>query len=337
MKGTLKVAGMILLVIMLLVAGGITLTVGWRPFIGPRARPLTNRTFEKTPQRVERGRYLANSLLGCMGCHSVRDWAKRDVPLVEGMLGAGDVFPAKGLPGRIVASNLTPDPETGVGNWSDDQLARAIREGIGHDGRALFPLMPYEDYHHLPDEDLAAVIVYLRSLAPVRHPLPSTEIIFPVKYLIRDVPQPLTQPSPPPDDSTPEKRGEFLVTVSGCGDCHTPMKRGNPLPGMYLAGGQIFEGPWGRAATANITPGPSGISYYDQALFVQVMRTGYVKARALSPIMPWWLFRSLDEDDLKAMFAYLRTIKPVQHRVDNLESPTVCKICGSSHGLGNTN
>ena len=80
------------------------------------------------------------------------------------MEGAGDVQPYADLPGKIVAPNLTPDPETGAGNWTDDQLARAIREGIGHDGRALFPMMPYTHFREMSDEDLASVIVYLRSL-----------------------------------------------------------------------------------------------------------------------------------------------------------------------------
>ena len=95
------------------------------------------------------------------------------------------------LPGHVVGPNLTPDVETGAGTWCDDQLARAIREGIGHDGRALFPMMPYEDFRHMSDEDLASVVVYLRSLAPAVHAeLSKTEIIFPVKYLIRSVPEP---------------------------------------------------------------------------------------------------------------------------------------------------
>jgi mono/diheme cytochrome c family protein len=336
MKHLFRAAGITLLVIAVLLVGAKILNL-WRPIFRPRARPLTSRTFERTPQRLERGRYLATSLLGCIDCHSVRDWAQHDAPIVNGMMGAGDIFPAKGLPGRVVAQNLTPDPETGVGTWTDDQLARAIREGIGHDGRVLFPLMPFTNYRRLSDEDLASVIVFLRSLPPVRHPLPKTELVFPVKYLIRTVPQPLTEPVPPPHLSTPEKRGEFLATVGGCGDCHTPKRTGDPIPGLKLAGGEIFEGPWGRAATANLTLDPSGISYYDERFFVHVMRTGFVQARELSPIMPWWSYRNLTDDDLKSIFAYLRTLKPVKHRGDNLAPPTLCKICGNMHGLGNQN
>jgi len=103
----------------------ITATVGWRPLIGPKARPLSNRTFERTPQRLERGRYIASALSGCLYCHSHHDWAAPGTPIVPGTEGAGEVQPEANLPGRIVAPNLTPDRETGAGNWTDDQLARA--------------------------------------------------------------------------------------------------------------------------------------------------------------------------------------------------------------------
>lgn len=242
-----------------------------------------------------------------------------------------------GLPGRVIPPNITPDPETGAGLWSDDMLARAIREGIGHDGRALFPFMPYPDMKHMSDEDLASVIVYIRSIPPIRKALPKTEISFPVNYLMRAAPEPITAPVPEPDVSTPEKRGEYIVTVVGCADCHSPQAKGQPIRGLEFAGGFILDGPWGRVASANITPDPSGISYYDEALFVEMVRTGYVKARKINPIMPWEDYRNLTDEDLKAIFAYIRTLKPVKHRVDNSEPPTFCKLCGSSHGAGNSN
>jgi mono/diheme cytochrome c family protein len=237
----------------------------------------------------------------------------------------------------VVVPNITPDPETGAGTWSDDALARAIREGIGHDGRALFPVMPYENYRHMPDEDLASVIVYLRSLPPVRNAMPKTEIIFPVKYLMRSTPQPVPEPVPAPDVSDPVKRGAFLMTIASCRDCHTPMDKGAPIPNMDLAGGQIFEGPWGRVATPNLTPDPSGIPYYDELLFLQTMRTGYVKARPLNQMMPWHIYRGMTDEDLKAIFAYLKTVKPVHHVVDNAEPPTMCVVCGAVHGGGDKN
>jgi mono/diheme cytochrome c family protein len=334
----MRTLGKILLGLVILLAIAITFTIGWRPFIGPRSRPLTSRTFERTPERLARGKYLFEAEVGCIDCHSPHDWTKHDSPIPPGMEGAGeDMSLLKGLPGHVVAPNLTPDPETGSGTWSDDALARAIREGVGHDGRALFPFMPYEHYRALPDEDLASIVVFLRSLPPVHNPLPKTEIIFPVKYLIRDVPHPLTSPVPDPDLSDPVKRGAFLVNIAGCGDCHTPQVKGQPMSGLDFAGGFILDGPWGRVASANLTPDPSGIPYYDEELFVKAMRTGYVKARKLAQIMPWAAYRNMTDDDLKAIFAYLKTAQPVKHRVDNSEPPTYCKLCRQWHGGGGMN
>jgi hypothetical protein len=327
-----------LVALVVLIAIGITLTIGWRPLVGPKARPLTSRTFERTPQRLERGRYIATALSGCMYCHSRHDWAAAGTPIIPGSECAGDVQPESDLPGRVVAPNLTPDTETGAGTWTDDQLARAIREGIGHDGRALFPMMPYEHYRSMSDEDLASVIVYLRSLPAVRHELPKTEIIFPVKYLIRSVPEPVTSPvSETADASDLVKRGSQLVNLAGCGDCHTPMVKGQYIPGLEFAGGQVFSGPWGNVATANLTPDPTGIPYYDEALFIEVIRTGSVKARPLNPIMPVMVYKNLSDSDLKAMFAYLRTLKPVKHHVDNSEPVAECKLCRQKHGAGAQN
>ena len=135
---------------------------------------------------MERGRYLVENLVGCLDCHSERDRAKHEAPLVSGALGAGAVLPIVGFRGQIAPPNITPDRETGVGSWTDDQLARAIREGIGHNGQALFYLMPYESYSHLSDEDLASVVVYLRSLKPIHHVVPPTQIPFPVNYLMKE-------------------------------------------------------------------------------------------------------------------------------------------------------
>ena len=90
------------------------------------------------------------------------------------------------------------DPQTGAVTWTDDQLARAIREGIKHDGSTIFPLMPYFEFKTLSDEDLASVVVYLRSVPPVRNPLPASKINFPVNLLVQGVPAPVTGPVPPP-------------------------------------------------------------------------------------------------------------------------------------------
>jgi mono/diheme cytochrome c family protein len=332
-----KWLGIILLSLVVLLVIAISLTIGWRPILGPSARALSSPTFEHTPQRLERGRYIATALSGCIYCHTPHNWSAADTPYLEGKEGAGELLPYAGLPGRIVASNLTPDPDTGAGRWTDDQFARGIREGIGHDGRALFPIMPYGHFQKMSDEDVASVVVYLRSLPSVRNPLPTTEMVFPVKYLIRNAPEPITVPVIDGLPSDPVKRGEQLINLGGCTDCHSPQMRGQTLPGLDFAGGFPLEGPWGYVAAANITPDATGIPYYDEALFVEVMRTGKVKARTLSPLMPIKVYKNLSDDDLKAMFAYLRTVKPAKHRVDNSLPPTVCKLCKQKHGGGAEN
>ena len=334
-----KILGLAFAVLVLVLVAGITFTIGWRPFIGPRARALTSRRFQSTPERIARGEYLVQHVCDCMGCHAEHDWTAHDAPILPNTLGAGqDMNLLKGFPGKVYSPNLTPDAETGAGNWSDDQLARAIREGVSHDGRALFPFMPFLDFRHMSDEDLASVIVYLRSLPPVHKKQPTTQLIFPVNYLIRTVPEPLDAPVPEPDVSTPEKRGKYLVTIAGCTDCHTPQDgHGQPLAGMDFAGGFILDGPWGRVASANITPDQSGISYYDQALFAQAIRTGFAGARKLNQIMGWHAYRGMTDEDIGAMFAYLKTLRPVRHHVDNTEPPTFCKVCRQTHGGGNQN
>lgn len=326
----------VIFVILLLVAG-VTLTVGWRPLIGPKSRPATSRRFEATPERLQRGKYLATALTGCLGCHSAWSYDLNAQTLAPGKEFIGQVMPFEGLPGLIVAPNLTADAETGLGAWSDDEIARAIREGVGRDGRALFPMMPYENFRQMSDEDVASVVVFLRTLPAVRNPLPPTEPTFPVKYLIRVVPQPVEGGVAAPDRSDPVQYGKYLITMASCEFCHTASERGALVPGMAFAGGAVFKMKRGAVASANITPDASGIGYYDEALFFQAMRTGVVKARKLNPLMPYGEFKDLTDDDLKAMFAYLKTVKPVKHRVDNSETPTQCKLDKQMHGAGDQN
>jgi hypothetical protein len=328
-----RIAGYGFLVLLVLAALAITFTVGWRPVIGAKKRPLTSRKFEVTPARMQRGDYLVHAVMHCMGCHSKFD-GKADPPVLAAKEGSGQVLFEEGS-FRIIAPNITSDPETGIGKWSDDAIARAIREGISADGRTLFPIMPYEQFRHLSDEDLASVVVFLRSLPPAHSDLPLNKIPFSFSRLIQAAPQPVTEPVPEPDLSTPTKRGSYLVKMATCTDCHTPLNsKFQPIPGLAMAGGNPMEE---GINSANITPDPSGIGYYDEALFVQTMRTGSVRARKLKPIMLWWIFRNMTDDDLKAMFAYLRTLKPVHHLVDNTEKPTKCKLCGQKHGLGDRN
>lgn len=331
-----KILGVTVILLLILLCLGITFTIGWRPIIGPRSRALTDRKFAATPARLARGQYLVDSVMGCVGCHSEQDFTKPGAPPLASKRGAGLVWAATDTP-WIVAPNITPDPETGAGTWSDDTLARAIREGIGHDGRALFPIMPYPNFRRMSDEDLASVIVYIRSLPPVRNQLPVTKIPFPLNFLIKNVPQPLTAPVAPADQSTPVARGAYLVTMGSCADCHTPQEKGQPVAGMDFAGGFVLKGPTGTVASANITPDASGISYYDENLFLRAMHEGRVGARTLNATMPWTFFSHMTDDDLKSIYAYLRTLKPIKHRVDNTVPSTYCKRCRQRHGLGESN
>ena len=322
----------------LLVAAAISVPAGPRILFGPRVRPVSSRPFARTQERLARGRYLVTAVNGCLHCHSPHDWTRRDAPIPAGRDGAGqDLVTWKELPGHVVAPNLTPDPETGTGTWSDDTLARAIREGVGHDGRALFPMMPFQKFRALSDEDLASIVVFLRALPPVRNPLPATRLVFPVQYLIRTAPQPITQAVAAPDTSNPVKRGAYLAAIAACTECHTPQQRGEPIVGLPFAGGFVFEGPWGRVASANLTPDPSGIPYYDARLFIETIRNGQVKARMLNQIMPWRVYRNMTDDDLDAIFRYLQTLSPVRHHVDNAQPPTFCSFCKNWHGAGDLN
>jgi mono/diheme cytochrome c family protein len=327
------IAGYGVLILLALAVLAITLTVGWRPVIGAKKRALTSRKFEVTPERMRRGDYLVHAVMHCMGCHSNLDM-KANPPTLLSKEGAGSVLYEEGNV-RIVASNITSDPQTGIGKWSEDAIARAIREGIAADGSTLLPVMPYEHFRRLSDEDLASIVVFLRSVPPAHSDLPPAKIPFVFARLVQTVPQPVTEPVPEPDRSTPAQYGAYLVKMATCSDCHTPLNpKFQPIPGMEMAGGNLMEE---GVNSANITPDPSGIGYYDEALFVQTMRTGSVRARKLNFAMPWWIFRNMTDDDLKAMFAYLRTLKPVHHLVDNTEKPTQCKVCGQKHGLGDRN
>jgi mono/diheme cytochrome c family protein len=335
MKRGLKISIVGLFIILALLVGGISATIGWRPFIGPKARPLTARTFEATPVRLERGKYLVEAVTGCFFCHSERDWQAAGAPPIESKKGAGAIF--HGGPGKLYAPNITPDPATGIGKWSDDAIARAVREGVNMHGDAIFPIMPFPNYAHLSDEDMASIVVYLKSIPSVNNSVPRSEIIFPVSMIMKTFPQPIETPVASPDLSIQVKRGEYLVRQGSCTDCHTPQERGTRLPGLAFAGGLTLEEQSGKTTSTNITPDATGIGGYDENTFVNVMRTGRVGGKTLNSIMPWALYGKMTDEDLKAVFAYMKTIPAVKHIIDNSVAPTACRLCKGRHGLGNQN
>lgn len=339
MRGWKKVVAVVAALLVAVVVIGLPAMVGIRPFLGPKSRALTARSFEATPERLARGKYLLTSgRPPCVMCHSpLEPTADGGLAVPAGKEFSGRSFDVDGAP-FVTAPNLTPDPETGIGTWTDDQIARAIREGISHDGRALFPIMPYEKFHDMTDEDLAAVVVYLRSLPPVRHELPKTAIPFPLNRLINGAPEPVTAPVTR-DLSTPEKRGAYIAQMGVCTDCHTPRDdKGNVRTDMAFAGGTAM--PFGNRKvvySANLTPAVNGIPYYTEDLFIETIRTGKVRSRTLDSMMPWQVYRNMTDQDLKDLFAYLKSLKPVDHYVDNSLPPTFCPKCGLTHGGGERN
>ena len=142
-----------------------------------------------------------------------------------------------------------------------------------------------------------------------------------------------------PDPNNQLQLGAYLTNIADCAFCHTPVdSHQQPLPGLRVRRRtSISAGPSGKVASANITPDATGISYYDEALFLQALKTGYVKARPLNSLMPYGDYQYATDGDLKAIFAYLRTLKPVKHYVDNSEPPTYCKVCKQKHGGGDRN
>ena len=315
---------------------GAILSVGYTVRKDRAKAPATGVKFARTPERLERGRYIVESTAHCFQCHSDVDYSKPGAQPKAGQKGAGAVFAEDGME-WLVAPNITPDVETGAGSWTDEQLARAIREGIGHDGRRLFPVMPYENFRNMSDEDLASVITYIRSVEPVRNKLPKTQIPEPLKAALPPH-APITSQVSAHHAYNQVARGRYMATLGNCVTCHTPMnEKGQPMMEMAFAGGFKLKGTWGEVYSANITPDPSGISYYDEALFIRTMRTGHVGERKLNYVMPTGYFKNMTDDDLKAIFAYLRTLRPVKHRLDNTEEATLCPLDGQKHGFGDRN
>src|ERR1051325_5087644 len=217
-----------------------------------KARPRANRSCVRTPERVARGRYLVNGIGECFACHGPSDPESPGWPPVTGKEGSGAEHFSSESPG-LVAANLAPDRETGIGNWTDDMLARAIREGVGHDGRLLHPtVMPYEFYRAMSDEDLASIIVYLRSLRAIRNPLPAPRIS---AHIVAPYAIPIYAPIPMPEISPPVKRGAYLVQIGACQWCHTLRDENRrSLPGLEFAGGDLITpNPFPQVTSANLT------------------------------------------------------------------------------------
>lgn len=270
---------------------------------------------------IERGRYIAEAVADCTGCHTrhnPHDFAEMTGPHWAG----GEEFgPEWGLPGSFVTPNVTPDPETGIGLWTPAEIKRAIRHGINREGERLFPLMPYYMYRYMSERDLDSLVMYLRSLPPHPHPSRRVSDLKIPRSAIPPQP-PLQEPVPePPTD--PVGYGEYLLLIANCMTCHSPTKGGQPVPGRLLAGGVRITGPFGTISTPNITPDmKTGIGAYTEEDFIRLMKEGVKRGGAplFLNYMPWYAYRHMTVEDLKAMYAYLRSLPPVENEVGRAEN-----------------
>ena len=233
-------------------------------------------------------------------------------------------MPLQGLPGQVNAPNITPDKETGIGAWTDGEKIRAIREGISKDGHMLFPLMPYSGYRYMSDADVQSLVAYLNTLPAIRNYVPRSSITFPTSMLMKGVPTPVTRAIPPVDPDGGEIYGEYVVSIAGCEECHTPLKRGQADPAMRFAGGRFFSTPQGSVYSSNISPDKdTGVGKWDFVRFRDRMHSFRQYKDAELPkvgperftIMPFLAYANLTDHDLEAMFLYIKSRRPISNFV----------------------
>ncbi len=261
----------------------------------------------------QRGRHVLVMATSC-GCHgpNFAGWKAGRPDNLPGSAPYGERF--VGPFGVVPAANITQDPESGIGRWTDEQIARAIREGIRPDGSRLYPTMPYAAYHGMADSDMAALIAYLRRLTPVRNRVPPKE-------LHQTPPPPEHQPPAPP--RPPGNRlelGAYLVeSVSGCGDCHTPKGPNGPRRELALAGNRLPMGPNRTELVPNITPDrETGIGRWSENDIAHYLRTGSRPDGGVAQGSMAGLilasFRHYTPEEARAVAAHLKSIPPIRNR-----------------------
>jgi len=286
----------------------------------------TDKVKDSLAKAVEKGSYLANHVAACIHCHSKRDFSKFSGPVVPGTEGGGgglfDHTILDAIPGTIYSANITPDTETGIGSWTDDEILRAITQGINKKGDTLFPIMPYANYNRMAKEDLLNIIAYLRTLKPIKNTVPARKLMIPIAMAY---PGPALQPSVEknvrPGISDQIKYGEYLSMVADCATCHTPFVKGQPDFAHMYGGGNVFNVDNFHVASANITPDSSGIGNWDEDQFLNKF-TLYREEKNYNynpglknTVMPLVDYSGMKDSDLKALYAYLRTVKPVTNYV----------------------
>ena len=312
-----------LLVVVL--ASALTFYV-WRTWDRVYDYPVPEVRSSIDPAVIARGEYLVYGPAHCVECHasSFEEFQKvltgQKVPLQ-----GGTRFEAAPL-GAIYSKNLTPDPETGIGRYTDGEIARMMRYNVRPNGRAsVGPMMPF---HNMSDEDMIAIISFLRSQPAVRHQVPDNEWTIPGK-VIRSLsssfkprdPAAVHPPKTAPEEKPTKERGEYLARyVANCVGCHTPLHDTTFEPiGPDFSGGEEFEPmplpgadkhTWFR--TPNITPrqGSALMKFPDRATFVARFKVGG-RQHAGTP-MPWESYSRMSSDDVGALYEFLRSLPPAE-------------------------
>ena len=299
-KKILKWTGFILLFLIL----GITLTVMGRQNI-KYDRPYPTITASTDTAIILRGKHLVFGAAHCADCHSKANADSllklgQDVPLTGGM-----VFD---LPvGKLYSKNITPDKETGIGKYTDAEIARALRYGVHPDGTVVFDFMPF---HNTTDEDMTAIISFLRAQKPIQTNVPDHSL----NVLGKAVKAFMVKPVGPDGEVAKQMTrdssaayGKYLANnVANCNGCHTVRDLSGTFTGEPFAGGNEIEG----FITPNITPDSSSrIFGWSQKNFIDRFRMG--KLIPKSP-MPWQSFGRMTDEELKAIYSYLKTVKPVK-------------------------
>ena len=260
---------------------------------------------------VARGEYLARAA-DCIGCHTTA----RGKPFAGGL--------AFKLPvGTLYSTNITPDRETGIGEWTDDEFVKAMHEGVGRNGTRLYPAFPYSAYTLLTRNDVLAIKAYLFSLKPVHDRPPENDMSFPFnqRYLMgfwNVLYNPAQRFQPNIDRAPAWNRGAYLVEALGhCGECHTPRTLLQGLDDGKKFGGAMIED-W---KAYNMTSDrQSGIGAWSDDELAEYLSSGYAEGRSTAA-GPMALvlnnsLRFLTRDDIRAMVAYLRTAPPIHDKAD---------------------
>ena len=254
---------------------------------------------------LERGEYLVRGPGGCGNCHTPLG---PEGPLMDLELTGRVVEDIE--PFRAVAPNLTPAGR--IAGWSDADLAKAIREGLRPDGTLIGPPMPFTMYRGLSDDDIASMVMFLRSLPAVEsaEPLPVSEYRIPLPPAYGP---PVESVSAPPQGVTAEYGAYLAGPVAHCMECHTPMGPQGPMVDTHLgAGGFEFHGPWGTSVASNLTSHADGLAGYGDAEIAAMITEGKrPDGSAMLPPMPYGHFRAFTPDDLAAVILYLRSLPPI--------------------------